>query len=1039
MLDKLGKFLAHLLTTVMTLFVVSAATAIVLLARGPLSLSTAKPYVEAALNDEKSPVHIAFKDTLLAWDPKRRRLEVRVLELRIASAEGRVIATAPAMTVDLDPFALLQGRIEPERVVLLAPRVRLARTLEGGIELGLGGGDEAESEGSGDLIAAWLEGDLPQVARSLSSIRVVDAELIIDDRVTGRRWRASRSTLSLTRGDVGTSIEVAARIEIEGRPADLNLNALYRDPVRPIALSLAFTGITPGFLTRELASTTLAPLAAVRVPLAGRVTSTLTTDLTLIELAFEVNGTDGVLALPERFPEALAIEKLHVRGKLENLGQRVVVEAVDVVFAEGPDVHFKGTLRRESKGLGIEGRVDIANLDLTQLGRFWPLGLADNARAWVTERIVGGRVDKARVRLDIRPGELAEAPSRPGMAVLEFEAHKVTTDLWRGLPPLEAARGTGRIDAGGLVATLESGRIGEIALSEGEMKIELGRRKDHVAELSFRAEGEARSVLALLAPPPIGLGRRFGVEEMGAEGRVDARVELKVPLEKKLEIEDIGYTVSARVDELSLPGAFGDLSLSKGALDLVVREDGIDAKGEVALNGVPVSVNWRRDFTGGGAFPSRWGLAAVLDDKARQALGIDLDDYLTGPVSVELQLSRHLSGRYEGRAVLNLKESAIRLDALHWSKSEGRPAEAHFSFSLADGGRREIKEFRLESEDTLFVGSGTASAEGKRITVRRASYLGNDLTAEITIDAEGATELSVAGRVFDLRPMLDDLHAVEDTTSLSVTADLAKLVMSDDHVLYDVKARARRRGGRWVEIALAGRLNGTAPIELEITPAGETHSKLSLSSNDAGAVLAASGFVTSVIGGRLKVEGRMPNEAPSAGLMLEGNVRIDDFILAQVSVLGQALAADSVEEIRKLVKDKGILFHRFVAPFQMTPSRIVLPEGQATGPSLGLTISGYVDRDRDLIDFKGALVPAYIVNTALGEIPVLGELLVGRKGEGLFAMSYRVRGTAASPSIRMNPLTALAPGFLRRLVEALGAPDDGGAGGVPDYPVGNEN
>ena len=91
MLDKLGKFLAHLLTTVMTLFVVSAATAIVLLARGPLSLSAAKPYVEAALNDEKSPVHIAFKDTLLAWDPKRRRLEVRVLELRIGSAEATAV------------------------------------------------------------------------------------------------------------------------------------------------------------------------------------------------------------------------------------------------------------------------------------------------------------------------------------------------------------------------------------------------------------------------------------------------------------------------------------------------------------------------------------------------------------------------------------------------------------------------------------------------------------------------------------------------------------------------------------------------------------------------------------------------------------------------------------------------------------------------------------------------------------------------------------------------------------------------------------
>ena len=92
-----------------------------------------------------------------------------------------------------------------------------------------------------------------------------------------------------------------------------------------------------------------------------------------------------------------------------------------------------------------------------------------------------------------------------------------------------------------------------------------------------------------------------------------------------------------------------------------------------------------------------------------------------------------------------------------------------------------------------------------------------------------------------------------------------------------------------------------------------------------------------------------------------------------------------------------------------------------------------------MIDFKGAIAPAHGINTALGKIPVLGNIFVGREGEGIFAMSYKAKGSAESPTIRMNPLTALAPGFLRRIVEALGEPEASGTPGNPEYPVGGQN
>jgi hypothetical protein len=64
-------------------------------------------------------------------------------------------------------------------------------------------------------------------------------------------------------------------------------------------------------------------------------------------------------------------------------------------------------------------------------------------------------------------------------------------------------------------------------------------------------------------------------------------------------------------------------------------------------------------------------------------------------------------------------------------------------------------------------------------------------------------------------------------------------------------------------------------------------------------------------------------------------------------------------------------------------------------------------------------VPAYTINSVLGNIPLLGTLLVGRKGEGVFAINFRVSGPAEDPSVSVNPLTALAPGYLRTIIGVL--------------------
>ncbi|MGH6933916.1 MAG: AsmA-like C-terminal domain-containing protein, partial [Dongiaceae bacterium] len=97
------------------------------------------------------------------------------------------------------------------------------------------------------------------------------------------------------------------------------------------------------------------------------------------------------------------------------------------------------------------------------------------------------------------------------------------------------------------------------------------------------------------------------------------------------------------------------------------------------------------------------------------------------------------------------------------------------------------------------------------------------------------------------------------------------------------------------------------------------------------------------------------------------------------------------------------------------------------GPSIGLTATGRVNFETDTIDLRGTVVPAYAVNSFLGKIPLLGDILVGGEGEGMFAATYHARGPMADPELSVNPLAALAPGFLRGLFDIL-------QGGEPSPP-----
>src|SRR6185437_13275157 len=105
-----------------------------------------------------------------------------------------------------------------------------------------------------------------------------------------------------------------------------------------------------------------------------------------------------------------------------------------------------------------------------------------------------------------------------------------------------------------------------------------------------------------------------------------------------------------------------------------------------------------------------------------------------------------------------------------------------------------------------------------------------------------------------------------------------------------------------------------------------------------------------------------------------------------------------------LMGGKGIPFSRMQADFVLDDGTVDLRNARAYGEAIGINASGQFDYRHNKLDMSGTLVPAYLLNS-----------LLGGRGEGIFAAKFRVAGSTTDPGISVNPLSALAPGFLRGL------------------------
>ena len=1014
------------------------------LAEGPIEL----PLLARAIETHGATpggVRLEVGQASVAWDGLRSSgltpLQLRLSGVRILGPDGALRAALPDAAASLSLPWLLRGHLAPSRLELHAPELRLRRDAEGGVSVQLAAGPVAETPPG----TARLEDLLAEMMRppseatplgALSLIAITGAHVAVEDARLGVTWSLEEAGIELRRGASGgiaarfgaglrlgaERIPLAGSGEAQGVSQGESQGESQRAPVE-LTLRLSLPELHPAALAGI--APPLAPLAALDAPARLDLAVRLGADGVVRDGRVTLDAGAGAIALGagRRVP----IASLDAVAEWRPEGVRLTRAALRLDGPGAPLLRAEGMAARRVEGWRARGTLALDAVPLAHLARWWPEGLGAGERDWILANITDGVARNGAWMIE---AEAAADLSDPHLVALHgtLDVEDATVHWLRPIPPAEGARGRVRFDLREVTVEVAGGRQSgtQVAVREGTvLRFLLPEGGMPSAEMQVALGGPVPDVLGVLQHPRLRLFERRPVPVRNPQGQAEGRLTLGFPLLAALTVEEMRIAATAQLRQLRVAEAVMGRALDRGSLDLAVDNNGLRVAGTANVAEIPARLAVEMDFRAGppGQVVQRESVTARATTQQLAALGLLHEDLARGTVALEVRAERRRGG--QGRVTLraDLRDAALAIEPLSWSKPAGQNAGADAVLRLAGDTLEAVESFRIEAPSLLLRGNA-AFARGARldrVSINEGRIEDSRFGGEARPPARPGAPWTVTlrGQVLDLRRMMAEETPqgapppppAEPGPAISLDGRFERVLLGPGRELAGVEARVALDGrGVLREGRFAGRTATRAPFEVAITPEDRGRA-LRVTAEDAGALLQAFGVLRSLQGGRLEVTGRYAHNAP--GAPLTGTAEMSDFAVMNAPSFAKLLQAMTLYGLLDALSGPGVGFARLVAPFTLTPDTLALDEARAFSASLGLTARGSLDRRRQRIAMEGTIVPAYLINTLLGNLPIVGRLFSPETGGGLFAATWQLRGPMEDPQVSVNPLAALTPGILR--------------------------
>ncbi len=750
----------------------------------------------------------------------------------------------------------------------------------------------------------------------------------------------------------------------------------------------------------------------------------------------KITGGTVVLAASANDPNPIVLNRILLRMRLDPEKQRIDIE--------------QGELGNVELGLLGSGQIDLSNgeprlnigiagsrMSVTAMKRLWPAFVSPKVRNWVDEHIISGTVERISIATNAKLETLrSSGPPIPDNGLgIEISGTGAEISPVEGLPPIRDADMSVRIS--GRTATVNVGRgvielapNRKLAITNGVFEVPDTHGKAPPARVRFRIDGPVPAAAELLNS---GRLREFSgapVEPSTSRGTLSAQIALGMPLQPDLPAGSAQYTINMDVANFAADRMVMGQKVEAANLRVIANNEGYQIRGDVKINGVPASLDYRRPR---GDADAEVRVRATLDEAARARLGFDMKGLISGPVPVKLE-GRVPSVEGESRFAIEADLTQARVDKLlpGWLKPPGRSAHASFT-AVTQQQLTRLEDFLIEAQGTQVKGTVELTEGGDILSAEFPVFQladGDKATLRAERGPDGALRVMMRGDVFDGRAFIKQTISgpasdqpkqsnkqsnKQKPKDIDLDVKLGTVAGFHGETSRGVDLRMSRRGGVIKSFTLNAKLGRDTPVNGDLRGRTGGHNVLYVETADAGAFFRFTDTYPKIYGGEMWVAMDPPTGDPMA--RQNGILNIRDFSVRGEASLEKVAAGSNSPNGQGAANMPGVDFSRMRVEFTRSHGRFTIREGLVKGPVIGATGEGYIDYLRNEVHVRGTFVPFYGLNNMFGQIPIFGLFLGGGSNEGLVGLTYEVAGAPSAPVLRVNPISVVAPGLIRKFFE----------------------
>ena len=229
--------------------------------------------------------------------------------------------------------------------------------------------------------------------------------------------------------------------------------------------------------------------------------------------------------------------------------------------------------------------------------------------------------------------------------------------------------------------------------------------------------------------------------------------------------------------------------------------------------------------------------------------------------------------------------------------------------------------------------------------------------------------------------------------------------------LQNFKLLGEIKKGNFVKILSKGDFGGNNFLDITMKKAKNNEKIFKIYSDLTRPLLTEYDFFNGLSGGKLFFTSIIGDTSSNSKL------KIENFKVVNAPGVIKLLSLADLGGLADLAEGEGLSFDILEIEMEKNKELLKINEILALGPSMSVLMEGYQDKD-GLTSLRGTLVPAKTLNKIISKIPVIGNIVIPKEiGEGLFGISFKMKGPKGKIKTTINPIRTLTPRFIQKMID----------------------